>query len=352
MLLALLVAAPAQAGVQEIRLTAAGVDRSSSKAEALAMEYARTRAVFLAARKMGVADADKAIAKFTPEMMNEIIRGATVMQTKREGEVTYADVSVAIVDEALRRYLKMPDKPSGNDAATAARGVLLLPVLVTPERSFMWEKENALRQVLTDVLRRESLVGVMLSGADFDDLRLVDYENALRVSGAELAPMFERYGAKEVIIAVVTLGEAGTDAPTKMLLRRLTPGGVRHEVMELKPEKAEETSARRLEKAGETMAHAAAQIAAATSEEERKKQDAATKIPVLLAYTTPKEYASLQHAIQEAPHVLMLELPSIALNEVRGVIYLDGTADDLKEALRKQGVIITDNPEGWRASMR
>lgn len=345
---------PAQAGVQEVRVVAAGVDNLSTRAEEKAMDYARIRAVFLTARKMGVADAEAKIAKFNPEIMSQIIRGYTVNQIKREGEVTYADVTVTIVDEALRRALKLPITLENVAApqTVRTRGILLLPVMVTPNRTYLWEKENTLRPLLTDILRRESLAGVMLSGGDFDDLRLVDYENAAKVTGAELAPMFDRYGAHEVVFAVVTLGEAATSEPTKILLRRLTPTQVRHELMQVAPETPEEIPASRLNHAARAIAHAAAEIAASTSEEDRARLEKANKIPVQLHYTTPRDYAAMQTIIQNAPHVLLLELPSIALNEVQGMIYVEGDPLELRQALGKAGVIITEQDKGWRASMR
>ena len=50
-------AAPAQAAVQEIRVLATGVDRSSARAAEMALDYAKKRAVYLVARKMQVTDA-------------------------------------------------------------------------------------------------------------------------------------------------------------------------------------------------------------------------------------------------------------------------------------------------------
>ena len=100
----------AWAGIQEIRVVAVGVDSSSVAAEEKAINYARKRAVYLASRKLGIKNVSKVVAKFSALQFNEIIRGANVVQSRRQGEVTYSEVNVTIVDEALRRALKLPTR--------------------------------------------------------------------------------------------------------------------------------------------------------------------------------------------------------------------------------------------------
>ncbi len=349
-----LTATPAHAAVQEFTVVAAGVDHSSVDAAAKAMAYAKARAVYLAARKLGVDNAGAAISKIPPEVMQQIIRGATVIQTRREGDVTYAEVSVSIVIEVLQRALKLPEAAPTASAAlnSRSRGVLLLSVYVTPTRSFMWENDNILRAPLADEVQRQSHGIVMLSGGDFDDLRLVDYNNAMKVTAEELKPMFERYGVQEIIIAFMTPGTQDTTEPATILLRRLSLTNPRSEVMQVKPTEALEPLDSRVLHAAAAIAAAATQIASSTSEEDRAKLAKATKIPIHFQYTTPQRLAKMQDAVRKAPHVLLLELPAIALNDVDGTIYLDGDPTELRAVLAKQGMLITESNGTWQASVR
>lgn len=349
----LLVASPAQASVQEIRIVGVGIDNSSMKANEQALDYARKRAVFLAARKLGVKDANKLVAKFTEREFNEIIRGATVTQTRRRGYVTFADVTVTIVDETLKRTLRLPEN-FGKPVALSPtmRGVLLLPVLAGQDRAYMWEKENELRAPLIDEVRRQSHGMVLLPGGDLDDLRLVDYQNALTVKPDELKPMFERYGAEEIIIAVLSLSKPGTADASSVLLRRLQLQGESNEVMEIPVTGLEESSVDRLNNSVNAIAAAITQIASSTSEREQAIRRAATKLTVRFSYAVPKEFAKMQEMVREDPQVLYLDMPSIALAQVAGTIYLKGDYEALRQNLIKKGVIVTAINDGWRLSLR
>lgn len=349
--LALTLAAPASAALQEMRIVAVGIDNSSMQAEQEAMDYARKRAVFLATKKMGVKDAEKAIQGFTERDFKEIVRGMNVTQSRRVGERSYLEVMVTIVDESLRRVLKLPP-PTIDPSTLKMRAVMLFPVYVASERSYMWEKENIMRAPISDELRRQSRGGVLLPGGDLQDLRLIDYQNALTIEPEELQPTFERYGADEIIIAATKLSQPGTTDSTNIIMRRLEPQRVRNEVLEIMPESREETEQVRIQKAASAIAGAATQIASSTAERERAIRDKAQKIKVRFSYAIPKELARMQDAVKQSPEVLTLDMPSIALARVTGTIYLKGSIEKLQDDLVKQGIIVTPINDGWRLSVR
>lgn len=351
--LALLATAPAHASVQEIRVVGVAVNSSSMQAEAQALDYARKRAVYLAARKIGVKNPEKLVAKFTATQFDQIIRGANVVQQRRQDDITYLEVNVTVVEEALLRALKLPDdygKPPAPEMKV--RGVLLLPVYVGKERAYLWEKENILRPLVSDEIRRQAHGGVLLPGGDFDDLRLIDYQNALTVKAEELKPMFDRYGAEEIIIAVLTLSQAGTEDNSSALLRRLKRSTSRNEVVEIPPESADESSDMRLQKSAAAIAGAVTQIATSTAERDQALRQAAKQVKVRFSYTIPRDLARMQDAVRSSPEVLYLDLPSIALARVTGTIYLKGDDEALRNALTKQGIIVTSINDGWRLSVR
>ena len=343
---------PAHASTQEIRVLAVGVDPSSVEAEAKAMDYARKRAVYLAARKLGVQDVSKVVAQLSDTDFAAIIRGADVVQTKRTGDMTYSEVMVTIVDEQLRRALKVTGTPPA-EADMKLRGVLLIPVYASHDGAFLWEKDNQLRQPLADEVRRQSHAGVMLPGGDYDDLRLIDRNNALTVKPEELKPMYERYGAEEIIIAVMTPSAVGTTDATSVLLRRLNiSGDVRTEMLTIPPASADESSVVRLNKTATAVASAVTQIASSTADREAATRAKAKQLTIHFAYAIPKDLSRMVDAVRASPEVYSLDLPSISLAEVDGTIYLKGDAQALHDALTKQGLVVTTTKDGWRISVR
>lgn len=350
MAMALSAAHPVQAATQDVRVLGVGNDSSSLKAEEKALEYAKKRAVFLAARKMGVKDASALVAKFSEQQFKDIVRGTVVTQSRRAGEITYSDVTVTVVDDVLRRALKLP--ALSRPETEPLRPVLLLSVYVGETRAYMWEKENILRVPLADEVRRQAHGEILLPGGDLEDLRLVDYQNALTVKPEELKPMFARYGAEEIIIVVFKPGAAGTLDPSNAVLRRLKLDSARDEVLEIIPDSPEEISSSRLMKATTAIATAVTQIASSTAEREQLARDRAKKIPVRFAYTIPRDLARMQEAVRASPDVLSLEQPNIALSQVEGIIYLSGEEEALKANLKKKGIIVTVLSKGWQLSTR
>ncbi len=351
---ALSCAAPAQAAVEEIRVIAVGVDDLSSNATAKAIDYGRKRAVFLAARKMGVKDPTKAVASFTPSQYSEIIRGAEVVQTRRQDTVTYSEVRVTIVTDALARALRIPlpeDKTAADDFPM--RGVLVMSVYAAPDRAYLWEKDNILKAPLSAEVRRQSHAGVLLPGGDLQDLRLIDYQNALSVKPEELKPMFERYGAEEIIIAVLTPAPVGTANPATVLLRRLrSDNTVRNETFDITPDAPDEPVDSRINKAAMAIASAVTEIASSTAEREQAARAKAKQLKVRFNYAIPKDLAAMEEAVRNAPEVMYLDLPSIALARISGTIYLKGDEEDLRKDLVKQGIIIRSINDGWELSTR
>lgn len=346
---------PAHASLQEYTILAVGVSHSSDVASAQALDYARKRAVYLAIRKLGFADPGKVAAKIAEKDLNQVIRGATVLQTRREGDRTYAQVSVSIADDVLRNLLNVQQTDQDTEGSVIAkpvRNVLVLPVLVTPKETFIWQDANALRPPLSAELLRQGHGLVILPGGDLKDLRLIDKDNVATVPTAEIKPMFEHYGADEIVIAIVTPGADMSKESTKILLRRLSGTSTRTETLELLPESAETTLPERIEQAARAIATVAVEIATSSAADEREKLAAATKIKARFIYTIPRELARLQESVRTAPGVLLLEFPQIALNNVTGIIYLEGDKAALQAYLKKKNVVVREQEGTWMISTR
>ncbi len=320
----------------------------------MAVDYAKKRAVYLFARKLQVENASAKVAALKPEEMKRIVRGATILNIRREKEITYADVSVSIVDTELRRALDLPAATAGTlgDTVSASRSVLILPVYRTQERAYLWETENPLRELLRLEVLRQAHGAVLVPAGDFEDLRLIDHNNAAVVTGVELGSMFERYGAEEIIIATATPGAEGTIEPTSITLRRLTPKDVRVEVMKVPVVEVKETAATRLQMAAAAIASAVTQIATSTSYDERRALENASHLKVYFTYANPRELGKMQQSIRGAANVMALEIPNITLQNVSGTIYYSGERQTLKIDLAKQGIVVGERSDGWMLSLR
>lgn len=349
-LLSMGLAAPAQAAVQEIHLIAAGVNPSSDKATAAALDYARKRAVYLLLAKMKIERADERAAALTPVQMGRIVRGVNVTQMKRSGDVTYAEVTVSIVDRILLQELGIDPSGDTGDVNASYRGVLVLPVLVVKGQPYVWGKENTLLAPMASEVLRLSHGAVVVPTGDFDDLRLIDNRNVLTMKGADLSPMFTRYGVEEIIVAMMPDDAPDAEGLTTILLRRLTPETERVEQIALQP--LGKTPPERMQEAVSLVATSVTQMAASTSQKQQEKLKAAPQVPVYLRYGSVREIGQIQTAIRSTEGVMQLSIPAIDLQQMQGVIYLSADKEVVKKALAKKGLLVRDQKAGWLVSLR
>ena len=341
----------AQASTQEFTIPSVGVDHDSTNAAAIAMDYARKRAVYLAAYKLGLTNPAQLAARVPEDQYANIIRGATVVQSRREGDTTYAEIKVTIVDEALAKALGMKDVAE-NKEGTAVRTILVLPVWVTPKKTFIWERENVLRGALSNALLQQAHGAVILPGGDLQDLRLIDRDNARTVTPEELKPMFDRYGADEIIMVIATPGEEKTDHPTQVVLRRLSALHPREEALTVYPLTAEDTAAQRLQATADAVAGASMQIATSTTAQVRSKLAAAVKMPVKFLYSIPRDLGYMTQTVRGLPNVEQLDMPEIALDNVSGTIYFSGDKAALRKQIEAKAIIVKEEANQWVLSVR
>lgn len=350
MLLVSFAAMPAHAALHEIRVIGVGIDTLRSEAEAKAVDYAEKRALYMLARKLNVPRASEQLAQLKPEDIKEMIRGHTVIRTQRKDDVTYAEVKVSVIDTPLRRALGLPDEAEG--IKFRKRGILVMGVYMDGERPLLWEKRNPLTEPLKSQGLKMGKGAVILPVGDPEDLRVVDYNNILTIEYAEIKPMLERYGASEVLVAVVKTGLENTQDPTDILMRRLTDRGIKLERITVKPIKASATEDERANDAVFAIAQIATDLASSISLDERQALEKANKLALEFNFITMKEYGDMQEAVRAYPGFRQLDLPSINLHKVQGELYYDGDEKKLRDHLKKYAIYVRPSADGWALSLR
>ncbi len=334
--------------MQEITVTGIGVHDDIEKAQPMAMDYAKKRALFELAQKWNVEDLEKKMQRLPAGVIAQSIRGARVVDFKREGNILYTKTVVSVLDTPLKRALKVPltqvtDAPRGP-------GVLVIPIFKDGEQLLVWDKANPLRAPM----RRAALTGsnqsVVVPLGDSKDLAEIDYDNILTARYPQFEGLLKRYGAKEVMVALLT-PPAGDDAPTRVLVNRIFKGGMKPELLEIKAKKGA-NMATRYNDVALTVVHLAAQRAAATSDQQREEYAKSKSQPVVFRFTTMAEYGETDKQLRAAPGVLGVEVKNIALQEVQAVLYHEDGLEKIKAHLEKHGVKLREEGGSWVLSLR
>jgi len=326
-----------------------GVHKKIEVAEELAVEYARKRAVFMLAEKWNLPDASARLSKLPQKVFDQSIRGAEVKKRARNGEILYVEVAVSIQDIPLRRALGM--EVEAQKTPEHMRGILVIPVYMDGDAVKVWGDANPLVAPLKTAVRGIGKEAVIVAAGDREDRSRIDYDNALKADYAALEVLAKRYGAEEILIAIVTPSLPESEDPTSILMERLMPGDARLEEVTLKTTK-EQSPGARIAAAADTIARYATVISKSVAEAQRKDWLKLPKYDVEINFTTIQEFGKIEAALRAGPGVVRLELPSIALQHVEGVMYVEGDIKKLRRYIQKQGIKLGGNEQFWTLSLR
>jgi hypothetical protein len=339
----------ALAAVQQITVVGIGIDKKIDIAEAKAVDYAKKRAVYLLAEKWNLPDAPTRIAKLPQKIFDQSVRGTEIKRRAKNGNTLYVEVVVSIQDIPLRRALGMEIQASKE--VESRRGILVIPVMIDEDTVRVWGEGNLLIAPLKVAVREMGKEAVIVAAGDREDRSRIDYDNALKVDFKTLEVLAKRYGAEEILMAIVTPGAPGTDTPTNMLMQRLQPGGSRLEELSLKAA-ATQTDSERFAEAADAIARYATVISRSVAEAEREAWSKFPKYNVEITFTTIAEFGTIENALRAAPGMKRFELPAISLQHVQGVMYVEGDVSKLRKYLIKQGIKLTEVGDVWKLSLR
>jgi hypothetical protein len=338
----------AQAAVQEISVTGIGVHQDIEQAQKLAADYAKKRALYLLARKWGVHDLEAKLSRLDNGVIQQSIRGIKQLDFKREGDVLFVKSVVSVLDTPLKRMLKVPLKKPVQHAQGI--GVLVVPVFKDGAQLLVFDRSNPLRAPLRRAALMHGNQLVVVPLGDSNDLRVIDYDNILQARYDTFEPLLERYGAKEVLVALITAPDSHSDT-TQVLVNRLYAGGMKPQLLDIKAKDPTNMAARYAD-ISQVLVSMALKRAASTSQSEQQARDLLTKQSIAFAFTTMQEYGKLDAILREAPEIENITIGQIGLQHVSAEFYHRGNLAAIAAYLEKKGVKLREKGGIWILSMR
>lgn len=122
---------------------------------------------------------------------------------ERTSNVRYlAKMTVSFKPQEVRRLLREAAIPF---AETPSKPVLVLPVLRQGDTLMLWDEANLWRDAWSEIRLDNGLVPLILPVGDLSDITDVDAAQAAEGDPFRLSAMASRYGAGDVLVAIVTL---------------------------------------------------------------------------------------------------------------------------------------------------
>jgi hypothetical protein len=256
--------------------------------------------------------------------------------------ITYKRLRV----DALLLHHKGVAPPSSVDL-TGEHTVLVLPLLNDGSGNLvLWQKNNTWKDALNRHILELGKNKVILPYGDPTDTLWMDQETVLAGDIAVLQKVAERYGTRNVVIAVATLERTGQDASSTAYSANIALRRAGADTTSVLDKKYSAPAGRPvsdvMDKAAidilSTLADSASQYAIFAEPEDSK-----TKALVIRAeYTSPDKWISTRSFIERIEGVKLVDIGAVTTRYCQATIYYRGSANTIKSSLEAQGNQVKD----------
>lgn len=195
--------APA-AGQQDSLYTVSGVEvdvTAGTAAEARDQAFFQGQGIALGrlAERLGVSQGELDPSSLPPETVARLLQSFQVEEEQTAAGRYIATLTYSFRPEEVRQLLS---SRGATFAAPPTQPVLIIPIYRGESGTRLWDSPNPWLAAWLDFPNGNSLVPVVVPFGDLQDMREVDIDAAMSGDTAALETMAQRYGAREVVVAV------------------------------------------------------------------------------------------------------------------------------------------------------
>ncbi len=278
-----------------------------------------------------------------PEHRKSLVRTMSATDEVRTVATYRATLHILYDTAGLEALIGHPLKDTTHDspkavlAPAAGQAALVIPVWAKAEPALIWEAENPWRKALARAALEESKGRLILPPGDAADQRAVTAVTAPTLTFAQAAPMAERYGASEVLIARATPMPGNN---LRLQLQRLTPNAAEPQEMLIAPEEGADADTVMRKAASEVAALARKrfQNAAASSAQAATQTH---QVRVLAPITRAADWAGMRARLSGLSMVESVTPISLGTDAVELDITFRGPPERFGAALKGAGIHAT-----------
>ncbi len=339
----LLLAQPVWADVREMEIIADVTGEDPVDAQQKAIDYAKKRAFFLVLLEFEPERAAAIASSMSDAQINRHIRGYQLLQDKMEGNRYLAQYKVSVVDDMVARLVS-------NEVATdqATNPILVLPVMNQNAELLLWDKDNVWRNIVNGVAleRGESLL-VMPYG-DPTDVSTVSSATVLSSRYEDVQNLAERYGAREVVVALAEVKRDQKPAGVRVTLRRLGTDGLdKRKVNFYETATPDAPADSALPAAARAMVDELKQIAQHYEGEKERRLAEATKLRLQANFRRLKDWVALRSKLEQLPQVLRLDVHTINIASAEATLYVESSPEMMRRIMQANGLAVRDRGKRW-----
>lgn len=259
---------------------------------------------------------------------------------ERTGPTRYiATLKISFLPDSVRQLLQQYSVPIVEEQAAT---VLMVPVWKGPGGTVLWDGENPWKNALVGADLQNSLTPALVPIGDITDVSAITAEDAAANDAVKLEALRLRYSVDYVLVSVAT---RRSDGSVHITLRGDTAYGFLNYAHSFKIEdggleRTLENAARRFvfameetwKTSGATLSTPAANL---------------NELVVAIPFDSLSEWNSLRARLQQTFGVSTVEIDSLSARGGIVKVQFEGTVEELGEALKVSGLILSEVGGTW-----
>ena len=312
------------------------------EAKTKALNAGEKKAIDILLKRLAPERVNDIYEQVTPEQLETMIKSFEIKQEntiagRYSGRVNY-------IFDPIRTTRILKDT-EGLDIFQGSTSLLVLPVLDDGLALRLWEEENDWRRALDSAAFKYGDDQLISAYGDPKDKRLISQETLLAGDAKQLGLLAERYGTRNVAIAVarprvregskildVFLRRAGAKQDEGKLTFTVEPGETLPQMMDRAAIKVVEN----LSNTGDRFLLFA------------PKEDPINAQIVRFSFEHGREWNRLRRTVNELAVVEYVQIDSLSVDYVLTTIYVSSTFNVLKKLLLANGLQVDEQGDYWR----
>lgn len=298
---------------------------------------------------------EELLKNYNAEAISQMVQGYEIVEESMTSNSYNATMKVKFNDTAMNGLFGPGAgmKKAATSKLAANGAVLIVPVLFNQDNTvLLWETGNHWREIVGKVALQATASKWLAPLGDPNDLLIVDSEQVLKANFTSLAPLAERYGAGEVLVAIAK----PADNIVAVELRHLSSKGEEKTGFTVEaPQDVVAKEADLLQQAAEKMLLGkiiSTKAGPASAPEEPAEPFALTasqksaappkpglhQIQVMFYLKQARDWAEMNHRLLNIPGVENVQVFSANWHHMNGVLSYRGFPEDLGKALSAAGI--------------
>lgn len=344
------------AGAVPVEVKVAEVASNAIEAKAKAIASAEQQAFESYVLQNAPTEAAKILEVYGKEQISQFVTGYEVVEEKITDRSYRATLKVDVNEQVVNALFDTAKTAHSSAPLSAAEredgAILVLPVTKDASGILLWEAENNWREAFNAAALQRGFGKLVMPYGDPTDRLMIDAGNVTTAGFTMLSGLARRYGASDILIAVM---QPSLDNPAQALqvdLRFLSAGQSKRQIVNVKGEEDRDYAA--------LLSKAATKVVDGLAKQLQMKQLAAsgdaplprTTLNAVLPLSDVRDWAELQERLGDIQVIESVDVLEADWQQVTMALTFRGTPETLGQQLGQANIHVKQGQDTLMLALR